>query len=128
MAKSFKMLASAAARAADDKKGEDIVLYHVGKTSPITDYMLLATATSRPHLETLEQEIERALEELGAACVHKARPRSDTWRVLDFGGVIVHLMTAESRAFYALDKLYHGAALVQWQAPAARKRTAAARR
>lgn len=115
MARSFKTLSLVAARAADDKKGEDIHLLHVAKRSPITDYMLLVTATSRPHLESLEFEIERALEEKGAACLHKAKPKSASWRVLDFGGLLVHLMTAESRSFYALDKLYHDSPRVRWQ-------------
>lgn len=119
MPKSFKTLALAAAQAADDKKGEDVLVLHVAKHSPITDYMLLVTATSRPHLETLEMEIERALEAKGVACLHRAKPRSASWRVLDFGGLIVHLMTAESRAFYALDKLYHESPRLRWQAKAA---------
>ena len=63
----FKTVAVAAARAADEKKGERIVLLHVAKTSPITDYLLIVTATSRPHLETLEHEIERAAVREGMA-------------------------------------------------------------
>ena|SRR5579883_2104709 len=119
MPKSFKTLALAAARAADDKQGQDIALFHVSKQSPITDYMLLVTANSRPHLETLESEIENALEAKGVRCLHRARPKSASWRVLDFGGLLIHLMTEESRTFYALDKLYHESPRVRWHAKAA---------
>lgn len=115
MARAFKALAAAAARAADDKKGEQITLLHVAKTSPIADYLLIVTANSRPHLETLEHEIEKALEARGAECLRKAKPESAAWRVLDFGGLLVHLMTAEARQFYQLEKLHHGAPVVRWQ-------------
>src|SRR5579884_738939 len=109
MARAFKAVAIAGARAADDKKGENVTLLHVSKTSPITDYLLIITATSRPHLETIEREIEKAASDFNVACLHRARPESDQWRVLDFGGLLVHVMTAETRDFYALDKLYHDA-------------------
>lgn len=114
MARAFKLVAQAAARAADAKKGEDVVLLHVSKTSPITDYLLIVTANSRPHLETLEHEVEQAAGEFNVACLHRARPKSDHWRVLDFGGLLVHVMTQETRDFYALDKLYHDAPKVAW--------------
>ena len=42
-------------------------------------------------------------------------PKSDSWRVIDFGGLVVHLMTAEAREFYALDKLYHSAPDTPWE-------------
>ncbi len=115
MARAFKGVAVAAARAADDKKGEDIALLHVSKTSPITDYLLIVTANSRPHLETLEHEVERAAADFNVACLHRARPRSDQWRVLDFGGLLVHVMTRETRDFYALDKLYFDSPKVAWE-------------
>lgn len=116
----FKALAVSAARAASGKKGEEIALLNVSRVSPITDFILIVTATSRPHLETLEREVEKAGDEAGTPCLHRAKPKSESWRVLDFGGLLVHLMTAQSRAFYALDKLYHEAPKVPWE-PRARK-------
>jgi ribosome-associated protein len=121
MGRVFKAVAVAAARAADAKKGEDIALLHVSKTSPITDYLLIVTANSRPHLETIEREIEDAAGEFNVSCLHRARPESDQWRVLDFGGMLVHVMTDETRKFYALDKLYHDAPRVDWSEPNAKK-------
>lgn len=115
MTKNFKPAAVAAARAAADKKAPRISLRKVGDISPITDYALVVTALSRPHLETLELAVERALEELGLACLRRARPKSDQWRVLDFGGLLVHIMTEESREFYAIDELYGKSADVAWE-------------
>lgn len=116
MARAFKNVAVAAARAADEKKAENVVLLHVSKTSPITDYLLIVTATSRPHLETLEHEIDKTLaQDFGVRVFREARPKSASWRVLDFGGLVVHLMTAEAREFYQLERLHHGAPIVRWQ-------------
>ena len=109
MARHFRQLALAAARAAAEKKGEDVTVLHAGKRSPIADYLVIATALSRPHLEALEHEVEKAAKELRFRCLRRATPKSDFWRVLDFGGLLVHLMLAEPRAFYALEKLYDGA-------------------
>jgi ribosome-associated protein len=115
MARAFKTVALRLARAASDKKGENIAVLHVGKTSPVTDYMLIVTANSRPHLESLEAEIDKAADALGLRCLRRSKPASDQWRVLDFGGLLVHLMTEESRGFYALEKLYHEAPRLKWE-------------
>lgn len=118
MAPAFKRVAVAAARAADDKKAEAVLLMEVSKISPVTDFLLVATANSRPHLETLEHEIKKAAKEFHIPVLHQAKPASDAWRILDFGGLIVHLMTAEAREFYALERLYGDAPRVRWQAAA----------
>ncbi|MBI3551324.1 MAG: ribosome silencing factor [Elusimicrobia bacterium] len=115
MARAFRTVALALARAASDKKGEAIAVLSVAKTSPVTDYMVIVTANSSPHLEALEHEIERAAGELKARCLRRSKPQSAQWRVLDYGGILVHLMTAASRDFYGLEKLYHGAPRLSWE-------------
>jgi ribosome-associated protein len=114
MGKGFRYVAAATARALSDKKAEEVTLLHVSQVSPITDYMLLATATSRPHLEALEVELDKAAKDFGLKPLHRARPRSESWRVVDYGGVIVHLMTEEARRLYALEKIYPDARQVNW--------------
>lgn len=115
MAKAFKAVAVAAARAADEKKAEQISVLDVRKSSPVVDYMIVATALSRPHIESLEQEIVKALEKTGVAVHHRSRPQTDSWRVLDFGGVMIHLMSAEARELYALERLHDEAKEVPWR-------------
>ena len=114
MGRGFRFVAAAVARALADKKAEDVLLLHVTRTSPITDYLLLATATSKPHLEALEVELDKTVKDYGLAPLRRARPQSATWRVVDYGGIVVHLMTQESRALYALEKIYPGAREVNW--------------
>lgn len=125
MARAFKAVALACARAASEKKGEDIALLHAGRESPLADYILIVTALSRPHLESLEDEVDRAARELHAPCLHRARPKSDQWRVLDFGGLIVHVMTQEARAFYCLERLHPAACRLRWSADGGRRKTPA---
>ena len=125
MARAFKPLAVALARAISDKKAEEVSLLHVGRTSPVADFLLIATVNSRPHLEAVEVETVKAARDLRLTCLRRARPQSDQWRVLDFGGVLVHLMTAESRAFYALEKLYHDSPRVSWESANGRESKAA---
>lgn len=115
MARTFKTLAVSTARAVDDKKAEDVVLLDVRKTSSLVDYIIIATALSRPHLEALEHHVEKGLEHEGLHPHHRSRPRSDSWRVLDFGGIMVHLMTAEARELYDLEKLNDDAKEIAWR-------------
>lgn len=115
MPKAFKSVAIAAARAMDDRKAEKILVLDVRKTSPLSDYMIIATALSRPHLESLEDKVAQDLEKLGLNVHHRNRPQSDLWRVLDYGGLIVHLMVDDARKLYALERLHDGAKELPWR-------------
>jgi len=111
----FRGLAVTAARAADDKKGEDIVLFHTGAASSVADYTLLVGATSRNHISALEDNIKKTLREAGSSANHRDGRDSDRWRVLDYGGLIVHLMHPAAREFYALDHALGGSRKLRWQ-------------
>ena len=115
MARAFKNVAVAAARVADEKKAEQIQVLDVRKTSPVVDYLVVMTALSRPHIESLEQKIVEAMEATGLKVHHRSRPQTDAWRVLDFGGVMIHLMSADARELYALERLHDGAKEVAWR-------------
>ncbi len=110
----FKFIAVAAARAAYEKKGEEIALLNVRSTSGVADFILLVTVTSPAHLEAVEHEVTDTLEKSGIELRHRDGSYSGLWRVLDYGGVLVHLMHTEARDFYALDKLYHDAPKQRW--------------
>jgi ribosome-associated protein len=92
---------------ADTKKAENIAILDVRKLTSVTDYFVLATATSEPHLRAIMEEITRSLR-----TVHDLRPRTvdgalpTHWIVLDFNDVIVHLMRADVRDHYALEELW----------------------
>lgn len=107
-------MALLAARAADDKHGEQIVILDIRKLTAIADYMVVATANSTPHARALSEEIEQVFTRAGVSVLHREGDRDASWRVLDYGGVVVHIMHDEARTFYALDKLWCDARKVRW--------------
>lgn len=96
--------------ALEDKKAENLKLLNVGGVSDITDYLLLATGNSEPHLRALRIETEKVLD---AAKVKIAGMDSggfnSGWTVVDAYQIMVHFFTAEQRQNYALDKLWKDA-------------------
>ena len=115
MARAFKSVAVAAARACDEKKAEDIVVLDVHKSSPVVDFLVVATALSRPQLEAIEKKVEEDMAALKVKVHRRSRPQTDAWRVLDFGGVMVHLMSQQARELYALERLHADAKKIPWQ-------------
>ena len=112
MNKNLKNLAIKAARILEDKKGEAVALYDLGSKSSLCDYVIVATATSAPHLNALEEEVSIKLKEDGFFKLNRDGSGSQIWRVSDYGGLILHLMTEEARAYYALDKMFEFAKLI----------------
>ena len=102
----IKELVCFAARLADEKKAENVRVIDLGGMSSLCDYILIATATSRPHLEAVEEEISKKLKEQGFYKTNRDGAGSFQWRVSDYGAFLVHLMTQEARDFYMLDKIF----------------------
>lgn len=111
----FKKLAVKAARAADDKKAEDITLLHVRPVSGVADYVLIASVGSRPQLEAVEDHVKKELKDEGVLALHRDGRLSDRWRVLDYGGLLVHMMHPEARDFYRIESVFDGAKKVKWE-------------
>ncbi len=101
-----------AARALDSKKAMDLKMLEVKGVTTLTEYMLIATGTSDTHLRALCDEVEKKMEEAGERVWHREGYRGDTWIVMDFNGVIVHVFTQEQRKFYDLERLWGDAPLV----------------
>ena len=101
-----KELVCLAARLADEKKAENIKVIDLGGLSSLCDYVLIMTATSKPHLEAVEEEISKKLKEIGYYKTNRDGADSLQWRVSDYGAFLVHIMTQEARDFYALDKIF----------------------
>lgn len=99
-------IAKAAARAAAENKGQEIVVLDVSKQTAVFDFFVIATGTSRRQLHAVSDEIERAVEELGEKRLSSSGYDESRWIVLDFGGVLVHMFDEETRAFYDLESLW----------------------
>jgi ribosome-associated protein len=102
-----KKLALLCREFADNKKAEDIVVLDVRKLSSVTDFFVIASGTSEPHLRAILEEVTEKLRE-----EHGVRPRAvdgtahGAWVVLDFFDVIVHIMRADVREHYDLESLW----------------------
>jgi len=115
-----KKLALLCRELADNRKAEDLLVLDVRKVSSVTDYFVIASGTSEPHLRAISEEI---IEKLAAE--HGIEPRIKDgsvhggWLVLDFFDVIVHIMRADVRAHYDLETLWGDAPKVRVRRKAA---------
>jgi ribosome-associated protein len=99
---------------ADNKKAEDIVVLDVREVSSITDYFVIATGTSEPHLRAIVEEItEKLREDFGLKPRGMDGMLQTSWVVLDYFDVIVHLMRADVREHYDLEGLWSDAPKVR---------------
>jgi ribosome-associated protein len=102
-----KQLAILIRELADTKKAENSVILDVRELSSVTDYFVIATGTSEPHLRAIVEEITEKLAQNQAL-----RPRAvdgrvpASWVVLDYFDVIAHVMRADARAKYDLEGLW----------------------
>lgn len=111
-----RALALAAARAADDAHGSDIVVLHVGDVLGVTEYFVIAGASNRRLVNAIVDDVEAAMKvELGRAPVRVEGVREQQWVLIDYGDVVVHVFLAEIRDFYEIERLYTDVPKIPWQ-------------
>ena len=103
---SAKEVAYEVTKALDAKKGLDIKLLRINDVSSLADYFLICTGTSSTHVKTLCDYAEYTLEQLGEPMLGREGHRGNSWELLDFGSIVVHVFTEEAREFYALELLW----------------------
>ena len=103
---SAKEVAYQVTKALDAKKGMDIQLLKIDEVSSLADYFLICTGTSNTHVKTLCDYAEYTLEQLGEPMLGREGHRGNSWELLDFGSIVVHVFTQEAREFYALERLW----------------------
>jgi ribosome-associated protein len=109
-----KKLAQLCWEYADNKKAENIVTLDVRELSSVTDYFLICSGTSEPHLRAISDEIISKLRD-----EQDLRPRAidgtlqTAWIVLDYFDVIVHVMKGDVREKYDLEALWGDAPRVK---------------
>jgi ribosome-associated protein len=109
-----KTLAGLCRDYADNKKAENIVVLDVRDLSSVTDYFVIASGTSEPHLRAIVDEItDRLRDEHDLRPLRKDGSMQGAWVVLDFFDVIVHVMRADARERYDLEGLWGDAARVK---------------
>ena len=103
---------------AKEKLAEDVVTLSIGAVSSIADFFVVATANSEPQLRAIANFIERKAREVYGVHTSSSTENSEGgWILLDFGNVIVHVMTPEMRARYNLEGLWGDAEKLRHMRP-----------
>jgi ribosome-associated protein len=96
-------------RALDDKKAGNVRVLDVREISSITNYLIIATATSEPHVRALRVELEKVLDSAKAHIVGIETARESGWTVMDAFDVMIHIFAPEMRSRFGLEKLWRDA-------------------
>src|SRR4051812_20530327 len=96
-------------RALDEKKAGNLRVFDVSEQSSITDFLVLATATSDPHLRAMRVELEKVVDAAKTRIVGIDAARESGWVVVDLFDVMVHLFLPDQRSHYALEMLWKDA-------------------
>ncbi|HJT76555.1 MAG TPA: ribosome silencing factor [Gemmataceae bacterium] len=102
------------ARVAADNKARDVVVLDMRGITPLYDFFVLATGTSRRQIHTLAEEIDAALREEGDRRLTIEGYEESRWVVQDYGDVVVHIFDPEARTYYDVEELWADAPRVAW--------------
>lgn len=106
-------LSELAAKAAQDKKAEDVMLLDLRELTVMCDYFLVCTARNTQHVKAVVEGIEERLEAEGRRVRHIEGKSAGRWVLMDYGDVIVHVFLPEERAFYDLERLWADARMTE---------------
>jgi ribosome-associated protein len=99
-------LAIVAARAASDRKAQEIIALDVSEQLVLTDVFLIASGTNERQVSAIVDAVEEAMFKAGAKPIRREGKAEARWVLLDFGDVVVHVQHAEDRVYYALERLW----------------------
>ena len=109
-------LAIAAARAAADKLGTEVVILDVGDIIGITEAFVIASATNTRQVRTICDEVEFALKVEADLAPRSTEGLADaSWVLVDYGVIVVHVFLKETREFYDLERLWSDAPRIDWE-------------
>jgi len=109
-------LACAAAREAEDNRGQNVIVLDMREQTSIFDYFVIATGSSNRQLRAMSDGIDDVLQkEFGHRRLSVEGYEDSHWILLDYGSVVVHLFDAASRDYYRLEDLWAGATPVAWK-------------
>ena len=104
------------ARVCDDYKGKDTVVLDLSPVTPIVDYFVITTGTSRRQMHAIAEETDRVLQADGSSRRGLEGYERSDWILQDYGDVVLHVMSDDARRTYDLERLWADAPRVTWQA------------
>ena len=112
-----KELACEIAKVLDSKKARDIKIIHVEEKTVIAEYFVICTGNSSTQVKALAGEVEFKMEERGVSPYNVEGRDNNSWIIVDYSHVLVHVFSRESREFYNLDNLYGDAEEIEFLSP-----------
>lgn len=108
-----KELAVIAAKAASDKKADDLIALDVSEQLVLTDVFLVATGQNERQVSAIVDAVQEAMHAEGVKAVRREGITQARWVLLDFGDIVVHVQHEEDREFYALERLWRDCPVVE---------------
>jgi len=107
--------ACVAAQTAADNKGRDIVVLDMRSCTPLFDFFVISTGTSRRQIHTLAEETDAALRAEGDERLGIEGYEASKWIVQDYGDVMIHVFDPDTRDYYKLEELWGDATKIDWE-------------
>jgi len=106
-------LAKAIAAILDEKKGIDIVAIHTAEQTILSDYFVVASGTSTPHVKALTEDLEFEMKKRHNILPKGIEGRASGWILLDYNTVLVHVFLPEQREYYHIERLWEDAEKIE---------------
>lgn len=90
----------------EEKKGQDILVLDLQELTSVTDYFVLVTGSSVPHLKAMSDDIQAALKKEGTHCFRRSGNAESGWMLLDYIDVVVHIFAQTQRDYYRIEELW----------------------
>ncbi len=111
-----KQLACFAARVVDDKKATDTLVIEVGPILAVVEYFVITSAANRRLVRSLADEVEGQIRiETGRSPLRVEGAREQQWVLIDYGDIVIHVFSDETRSFYEIERLYRDAPFIDWE-------------
>lgn len=94
------------------KKAANITVFDVRKTSPVTDYYMIASGATGAQLKAMANAVSTAVKDTKFKVRVSGVP-DDGWIVVDLFDVVIHIFQTEVRAYYAIEELWEGSPRVE---------------
>ncbi len=103
------------ARISDDNRGKDILLLDLRQSTPLVDFFVIVTASSRRLSHAIASEIDQSMKKLNEAKLGLEGSEEGRWTLIDYGDFVVHIFSPEDRAYYALEEIWGDAPQLDWR-------------
>jgi ribosome-associated protein len=103
------------AQVARDNKGKDILVLDMREITPLYDFFVIVTGTSRRQIHTLAEETDAALTAIGDKRIGIEGYQASKWVIQDYSDILVHVFDPDTREYYKLEELWADAKRVDWE-------------